>query len=160
MGVSGSGKSAVGRKLADRLGATYIEGDDYHSTQSIAKMTQGVPLNDEDRQDWLLALQSLIAQAVQRHESIVLTCSALKRRYRDILRVGDPELVFIYLHGEYELIANRMKSRTGHFMPGILLDTQLRDLEPPGADERSIRVDITPAPDEIVDAVIAQIDTV
>jgi gluconokinase len=157
MGVSGSGKSEIGRRLAKRLGIAYIEGDDYHSPESIAKMEAGIPLNDADRHEWLLVLQSLIGRAVQRNEGVVLTCSALKRRYRDMLRAGDASLVFVHLHGDPALIAERMKRRTGHFMPEALLESQLRDLEPLAPDERSVRVDIASDPDEIVERIFRQI---
>lgn len=159
MGVSGSGKSEIGRRLAKRLGIAYIEGDDYHSPESIAKMEAGVPLNDADRHEWLLVLQSLIGNAAQRNEGVVLTCSALKRRYRDVLRAGDASLVFVHLHGDPVLIASRMKRRTGHFMPEALLESQLRDLEPLAPDERAVRVDIAAEPDEIVDLIVRQIAT-
>jgi gluconokinase len=156
MGVSGSGKSLIGRKLAERLGSAYVEGDEHHSPGNIAKMAAGMPLDDEDRREWLSILQARIALAVQRKESLVLACSALKRRYRDLLRTGDPDLVFVYLEGDRKLIESRMKQRTGHFMPPELLDSQFRDLEPPGADERSIKVNIAAAPDDIVDRIMEQ----
>jgi gluconokinase len=159
MGVSGSGKSEIGRRLAGRLGVSYVEGDDYHSPESISKMGAGIPLSDDDRRDWLLILQSMIRQAAQGSEGMVLTCSALKRRYRDLLREGDPALVFVYLHGERELIAGRMRQRSRHFMPETLLDSQLHDLEPPGEDENAIRVDIAAQPDQIVDCIMAQLAT-
>ena len=157
MGVSGSGKSEIGRRLAKRLGIAYIEGDDYHSPESIAKMEAGIPLDDADRHAWLLVLQSLIGSAAQRNEGVVLTCSALKRRYRDMLRSGDVSLVFVHLDGDPALIAERMKRRTGHFMPEALLDSQLRDFEPLAPDERSVRVDIAADPDEIVERIFRQI---
>lgn len=157
MGVSGSGKSEIGRRLAKRLGIVYVEGDEHHSPQSIAKMAAGTPLDDKDRHDWLLTLQSLIADAAQQDHGMVLTCSALKRRYRDLLRAGDPALVFIYLHGDRAVIASRMNQRTGHFMPKTLLESQLRDLEPPGADERAVSVDVAASPEEIVDQAMEKI---
>jgi gluconokinase len=160
MGVSGCGKSEIGRRLAQRLGIAYIEGDEHHSPESIAKMAAGTPLNDNDRHQWLLVLQSLISQAAQRNQGLVLSCSALKRRYRDLLRVGDPALVFIYLHGDPALIASRMKQRTGHFMPQALLESQLRDLEALAADERAVRVDVAPSPEVIVDQIMEQLATV
>ncbi len=160
MGISGSGKSEIGRRLASRLGIAYEEGDDFHSPESIAKMAAGIPLNDSDRQEWLLALQSIIRRAFERNEELVLTCSALKRRYRDLLRAGDPALIFIHLHGDRDLIAGRMKQRSGHFMPAVLLESQLRDLEPLAQDERAIRVDVAATPDEIVQQIVAQISAV
>jgi gluconokinase len=160
MGVSGSGKSEIGRRLAKRLGVDYLEGDEHHSPQSIAKMAAGAPLDDDDRREWLLTLQSLITDAVQQNKGMVLTCSALKRRYRDLLRGGDPALVFVYLHGDPAVIASRMKQRTGHFMPETLLESQLRDLEPPGAGERAVRVNVAASPEEIVDQVMEKIATI
>lgn len=157
MGVSGTGKSEIGRRLAKRLDITFVEGDEFHSPANIAKMAAGMPLNDQDRHEWLLALQSVIGRATQGNEGMVLTCSALKRRYRDMLRVGDPTLVFIHLHGDTALISARMKQRMGHFMPEALLESQLRDLEPPGADECAIHVDIACEPDDIVDQIVRRI---
>lgn len=157
MGVSGSGKSEVGRRLAQRLGVAYIEGDEHHSPASVAKMAAGTPLDDRDRHEWLLVLQSLISRAAQHNEGMVLTCSALKRRYRDMLRIGDSTLVFIHLHGAPALIASRMKQRTGHFMPETLLESQLRDLEPLAQDERAVRIDIAAEPDKIVEQILQQI---
>ena len=159
MGVSGCGKSEIGRRLAKRLDVAYLEGDEHHSPESIAKMAAGTPLDDHDRHQWLLTLQSLIRQAAQRNTGLVLTCSALKRRYRDLLRIGDPALVFIHLHGDPALIASRMKQRTGHFMPETLLESQLRDLEPLAADERAVQVDVAPTPDVIVGQIVQQIAT-
>ena len=160
MGVSGCGKSEIGRRLAARLGIAYVEGDEHHSAESIAKMAAGTPLNDNDRHQWLLTLQSLIGQAAQQNQGLVLACSALKRRYRDLLRIGDPALVFIHLHGDPAVIASRMTRRTGHFMPETLLESQLRDLEPLAADEKAIEADVAPAPDVIVDQIVRQIVTV
>lgn len=160
MGVSGSGKSEIGRRLAKRLGITYVEGDEFHSPENIAKMAAGIPLNDQDRHEWLLALQSTIGRAVRQNEGMVLTCSALKRRYRDLLRIGDPALVFIHLQGDPVLIAARMKQRTGHFMPEALLESQLRELDPLAADESAVRVDIAAEPGRIVDEIIQHIATI
>lgn len=138
MGVSGCGKSTVGSALAQRLGIRYIEGDQFHSDENLRKMGAGLPLTDEDRRGWLLELQSQLRAAALAGESVVLTCSALKRGYRDLLREADPDLMFIHLVGTYEAIAARMHKRTGHFMPPALLESQMRDLEPPGPDERAM----------------------
>ena len=100
MGVSGCGKSEIGNRLAQRLGFAYVEGDDDHTASNIAKMAAGIPLDDNDRQAWLLILQSRISVAKERDEGLVLSCSSLKRRYRDLLRLGDPSLVFIHLDGD------------------------------------------------------------
>lgn len=157
MGVSGSGKSAVARLLAERLGGRFVEGDDDHPPENIAKMRSGEPLTDDDRHGWLIVLRDRIANAVRQKTSLVLTCSALKRRYRDMLREGDRDLLFVHLHGERELIESRMKARSGHFMAAGMLDSQLRDLEPLGEDEKGIRLDIRHSPEELVDQAVERI---
>ena len=154
MGVSGCGKSEVGRHLAGRLGAAYVEGDDDHPAENVAKMAAGHPLDDADRHDWLLVLQERIRAAQRRGAALVLSCSALKRRYRDLLRAGDPTLVFVHLVGEPALIAARMQARSGHFMPPALLESQLRDLEPLQGDENGIRLDIRRTPQQLIDDVM------
>jgi carbohydrate kinase (thermoresistant glucokinase family) len=154
MGVSGCGKSEIGRHLASRLGAACIEGDDDHPAANVAKMAAGHPLNDADRQGWLLVLQERIRAAQQRGEALVLSCSALKRRYRDLLRAGDPKLVFVHLAGAPALIAARMQARSGHFMPPALLESQLRDLEPLQGDESGIVLDIRRTPQQLTDDVL------
>lgn len=155
MGVSGSGKTEIGRRLAERLHLDFIEGDAFHSPQNIAKMSAGTPLTDEDRHEWLLRLREKLQQAAQAGKAVVLTCSALKRRYRDLLREGDPDLLFVYLHGERALLASRMQMRRGHFMPVGMLDSQLAAFEPPQADERFITLDIRETPEQIVDRIVA-----
>jgi carbohydrate kinase (thermoresistant glucokinase family) len=142
MGVSGCGKSEVGQRLAQALGVRFLEGDAYHSASNVAKMAAGTPLDDEDRADWLRALQAEIALAREHGEGLVLACSALKRRYRDLLRAADPGLRFAHLSGPRELIAERMQARTAHYMPASLLDSQLRDLEPLQPDESGLLLDI------------------
>jgi carbohydrate kinase (thermoresistant glucokinase family) len=142
MGVSGCGKSEVGQRLASALGVRFLEGDAYHSASNVAKMAAGIPLDDDDRADWLRALQAEIAAARTRGEGLVLACSALKRRYRDLLRAADPGLRFAHLSGPRELIAQRMLARTAHYMPASLLDSQLRDLEPLQPDEAGVLLDI------------------
>lgn len=154
MGVSGCGKSEIGSRLAARLQIEHVEGDRDHPPQNIAKMSAGVPLNDDDRRDWLLILQRRIRDAVKESRGLVLSCSALKRKYRDLLRAGDPDLVFIHLHGERDVIAARMQARAGHFMPVALLDSQFRDLEPLEADERGMRLDILTAPHDMIAMIV------
>lgn len=154
MGVSGSGKSAIGQRLAARLSVEYVEGDADHPPANIAKMAAGMPLTDEDRYGWLLLLQERIRKAAEQGKSLVLTCSALKRRYRDILRQGDPYLAFVHLDGDRDLIAQRMQARSGHFMPVTLLDSQFRDLEPLQPDERFVRLDIRMTPEAMIDEVV------
>ncbi|RJF99935.1 gluconokinase [Noviherbaspirillum saxi] len=156
MGVSGCGKSEIGRLLGERLGVAHIEGDEHHPPVNIAKMAAGTPLDDADRQDWLLILQQKIRAAADRGLGMVLSCSALKRRYRDLLRGGDPDLFFLHLDGDRELIAQRMQARPGHFMPVALLDSQFRDLEPLQPDEAGVRADIRLAPETLVDEVLAR----
>lgn len=153
MGVCGCGKSEVGRGLAAALGMRFLEGDAYHSTANVAKMAAGIPLTDADRADWLQRLQDELAAARACGTSVVLACSALKRRYRDLLRAADPELRFAHLAGPRELIAERMQSRTAHYMPLSLLDSQLRDLEPLAADEAGVLLDIRNPPAVLVEQI-------
>jgi gluconokinase len=151
MGVAGSGKSAVGAALAERLGATYVDGDDLHPPQNIAKMSRGEPLTDDDRWPWL----TLIGQRLAEPEGILIVgCSALKRRYRDLIRrEAQGPVTFVHLSGTKELIAARMATRSGHFMPASLLDSQFAALEPPADDETAITVDIDRPLAEIVDSI-------
>lgn len=150
MGVSGCGKSEIGARLAARLGYPHLEGDRYHSPGNIEKMAAGIPLNDDDRRDWLARIAEAIAEARRVEAGLVISCSALKRAYRDMFRDADPDLFFVHLAGDRELISQRMLSRPNHFMPVSLLDSQLKALEPLAADERGIQLDITLAPDDIV----------
>ena len=155
MGVSGSGKSHVGRLLAERLGADFIDGDDHHSTANIAKMARGTPLGDEDRQGWLETLAGLFADCRRDGRSVVIGCSALKARYRDILRGGDPALAIVYLDGSRTLLRERLTRREGHFFSGeAMLDSQLADLEPPLADE-ALSVAISLPPEAVVERAVA-----
>ncbi|MGB3911151.1 MAG: gluconokinase [Pseudolysinimonas sp.] len=147
MGVSGTGKSTIGRALAETLGLPFVEGDDLHPESNVAKMGAGIPLTDADRGPWL----DLIAAELDR--PVVITCSALKRAYRDRLRLAAPDLVLVYLHGAPELLASRMAQRDGHFMPTALLESQLATLEEPAGDENVIPVDVMLRPDEIVELV-------
>lgn len=147
MGVSGTGKSTIGRALAETLDLPFVEGDDLHPESNIAKMAAGIPLTDADRAPWL----DLIAAELDR--PVVVACSALKRSYRDRLRIAAPDLVLVYLHGAPELLATRMGQRDGHFMPTALLRSQLATLEEPAPDEAAIPVDVVLRPDEIVELV-------
>ncbi|CAM3471408.1 MULTISPECIES: gluconokinase [Halomonas] len=136
MGASGCGKSLIGENLAQALGATFIDGDDYHSPENVAKMASGTPLNDNDRHGWLDTLAALFANYKAQNETVVIACSGLKRRYRDRLRNGDSELRILYLEGTRELLRERLETRAGHFFKGdSMLASQLADLEPPGSDE-------------------------
>ncbi|QBE66978.1 gluconokinase [Pseudoduganella lutea] len=156
MGVCGCGKSTVGTELANRLGTRFIEGDRFHPAENVAKMSAGFPLDDADRAGWLQALASEIAQARERNEGLVVSCSALKRRYRDLLRQADPGLRFAHLQGPRELIADRLGKRTDHYMPPALLDSQLRDLEPLYDDEGGLRLDIAIPPAKLVERILGQ----
>lgn len=155
MGVSGCGKSTVGAQLAAALGLEFLEGDSLHSAANVARMAAGVALSDADRLGWLQALARRIAAARAAGQGLVLSCSALKRAYRDILRQGAPDLHLVHLHGERELLAQRMAARTGHYMPASLLESQLATLEPPDAQEKAQTFDVRSDPEQIVAAVTA-----
>jgi gluconokinase len=145
MGVVGAGKTTVGRLLAEQLGWEFADADDYHSPANIEKIRQGIPLNDEDRRPWLQQLRTQIAQWISENQNAVLACSALKRSYRDELRIG-PEVRFVYLRGSAEVIAERLRARHGHFANDQILASQFADLEEP---ESGIRVNIAQAPSGI-----------
>jgi gluconokinase len=147
MGVSGSGKSTVGKVLAQQLGWTFVDADDYHPAANIDKMQRGVPLNDDDRRPWLQAVRRRVDEACGAGENLVLACSALKHAYQDYLESHAPECVhYVYLRGSEELIRQRLAQRRGHFMNPKLLHSQFETLEPP-AD--SLQVDIAPPPEII-----------
>jgi gluconokinase len=146
MGVSGSGKTTVGRLLAEQLGWVFYEADDYHSPASVEKMGSGVPLDDEDRRPWLEALRDLIRASLGRDESAVLACSALKERYREFLLI-DERVVLVFLKGDYQLIEGRLARRRGHYMNPSLLGSQFETLEEPAA---AVQVEVTSSPEEIV----------
>ena len=147
MGVSGCGKSTVGRLLAERLGVNFVEGDSLHSDRNVAKMAAGTPLTDADRHGWLQAVAEQLNNPTAQASGVVASCSALKRIYRDLLRAGAPDLRFVFLHGDPALLAQRLGGRSGHYMPASLLQSQLDTLEPPGDDESPIRLDIALAPE-------------
>lgn len=154
MGVSGAGKSEIGARLAAELGVPFLEGDGFHPPENVAKMSAGTPLDDADRAGWLEMLRGEISAARERGEGLVLSCSSLKRRYRDLLRDGDPQLRFVHLHGEREILEQRMRTRPGHYMPASLLDSQLRDLEPLQADEAGVRLDLTESPQQLINTIL------
>jgi gluconokinase len=155
MGVSGSGKTTIGAMLAGRLGWTYAEADDFHPPANVAKMHAGIPLTDEDREPWLAATAEWMKQ---QSGPGVVTSSALKRKYRDLLRAARPDLRLIYLEGSRELIGNRLAARHGHFFPKRLLDSQFRDLEPPTTDENPLTVPIDGSPEQTVQKIIDSLD--
>jgi gluconokinase len=141
MGVSGCGKSTVGQGLASRLGLRFVEGDVLHPPRNVALMASGTPLTDEDRQGWLQSVAAELATAPS--PGVVITCSALKRSYRNLLRQQAPRLRLVYLTGPAALLSERMQSRPGHYMPPSLLPSQLQTLEPPGPEENAIVLSIT-----------------
>ncbi len=157
MGVAGCGKSAVGAALAEHIGAAYLDGDDLHPRENIAKMSRGEPLTDDDRWPWL----TLVGRKLARPDGMLIVgCSALKRRYRDHIRreAGAP-VTFVHLAGAKELIATRMAARSGHFMPASLIDSQFAALEPPAADENAMTVDIDDTPEAIVAGIAARLES-
>lgn len=157
MGVSGSGKSTVAALLAERLGWTFADGDDFHTPDSIARMRAGHPLDDAARQPWLGRIRAWIEARLAAGESAVVACSALKRAYRRALIGASPRIRLVFLEGSRELIQSRIRARHGHFMPATLLDSQFAALEPPGPDEDPITVGIEEGPDAIVAAVATRL---
>jgi carbohydrate kinase (thermoresistant glucokinase family) len=155
MGVSGSGKTTVAAMLAGRLHWRFQEGDALHPQANVDKMHHGVPLTDDDRWPWLDSIAALIDRWNAQGVSGVITCSALKRAYRDRLRAGRTVVELIYLRGARELVSARITERMGHFMPTSLLDSQFATLEEPGDDEPVITVDIGGSPDQIVGAILS-----
>jgi gluconokinase len=153
MGVSGAGKTRIGKCLAAELEWSFYEGDDYHSPSNVEKMSQGIALTDADRAPWLDALHELIGELLAQDESAVLTCSALKRAYRERLGQGHDGVHIVYLHGSYELIRQRLKERRGHFMRADLLASQFEALEAPEASEGVLTVDVSQRPQQIVEAI-------
>ncbi|MBU3649543.1 MAG: gluconokinase [Limnohabitans sp.] len=156
MGVSGSGKSTLARALAEKLHLPYIEGDDLHPPRNIALMRAGTPLTDEDRATWLDAIAQALLDAPPT-QGVVLTCSALKRRYRDRLRATGLPLQFIHLHGSEALLQERLAARQGHYMPPSLLQSQLRTLEVPGADEDALHLDVASSPEDLLQQVLSHL---
>jgi gluconokinase len=158
MGISGCGKSSVGAAVARALGAKFIDGDDLHPRANIQKMAGGSPLNDADRAPWLERLNDAAYSLGHKNETGLIVCSALKRRYRDRLRDGNPNLIFLFLDGDFELILGRLRSRSGHFMPLSLLRSQFEALERPAADETDVlRVDISGDFEQVVEQCVAAI---
>lgn len=154
MGVSATGKSTVAVALADRLGLEFVEGDDLHPQANIEKMSAGKPLNDEDRLPWLQAIADVIAAKDAAGVSTVVTCSALRRSYRDILRSGGCNVFFVHLHADFDVLLERMGTRSKHFMPASLLESQFDTLEQLEPDEAGGLVDVRPPLEEVVDTVV------
>ncbi len=155
MGVSSTGKSLIGRRLAEELGAEFVEGDDLHPQSNIDKMAAGTPLTDEDRWPWLEAIADRTREAGASGRSTVVTCSALKRSYRDVLRSAADGTFFVHLHSSFNLLAQRMRERKGHFMPPALLQSQFETLEPLEEDETGALVDVAVEPDAVVAAALS-----
>lgn len=155
MGVSGSGKSTVGKLLSDRTGWNFYDADDFHPAENIDKMSRGTPLNDEDRQPWLLKLENLIDTTISQDRSAILACSALKSSYRGMLQLDRSKIVLIYLQGDYEQILARIKQRQGHFMSAEMLRSQFKILEEPQAD---LVVNVALSPEAIVEKIVKYLD--
>ena len=151
MGVAGSGKTTVGRLFAQKTGAIFHECDDFHPPTNIAKMREGIPLTDQDRAPWLLALRKIISDSLARNINSVLTCSALKSKYREQLQAGDGRVRFVHLTAPRTVLENRLQNRSGHFMSPALLDSQLATLEPP---TDALTINCEKSPEEIVAEVI------
>ena len=158
MGISGSGKTTIATRLTERLGWVFAEADDFHPAANIAKMTAGTALTDEDRWPWLESMRDWMTLQAQAGRSTVVTCSALRRSYRDLLTGAEGRVRFVHLLGDTDLILERMKTRSGHFMPDSLLPSQISTLEPLEPDELGIRIQNTGTPDDVTTDVIDQLD--
>jgi gluconokinase len=154
MGVSGVGKTTVGKLLASALGAGFVEGDAYHPPENVEKMRRGIPLDDADREPWLERLAREIGMWLEEGRTVVLACSALRQRYRDMLMAGRPDVYFVHLQGSEELIRARLAERRGHYMPPSLLSSQLATLETP---RDAIVAEVTGTPEEIAAGVQAEL---
>jgi gluconokinase len=159
MGVSGSGKTTVASRLAERLHWTFEDGDKFHPKSNVEKMSAGQPLTDEDRWPWLNAIADEIERVCAARGHAVIACSALKRTYRDVLLRGRDDVRIVFLNGTQQLIAHRLSLRKDHFMPPGLLDSQFRTLEPPGLDENAIDVSIDAPVGTIVDDIVGKLQT-
>lgn len=157
MGVTSSGKSTVGRLIAERLGAPFAEGDEYHPPANVAKMARGEPLSDADRWPWLDALAADIGRWLAAGQTAVVGCSALKRAYRERLRGGRDGVALVHLAGDPALIQERMAARRGHYMPVTLLPSQLAVLEPPAPDEGAITIEIGGTPESIAEEALRRL---
>ncbi|WP_026439780.1 gluconokinase [Acidocella facilis] len=157
MGVSGCGKSTVAAMLSGRLGWDFTEGDALHPPANVEKMRRGIPLSDDDREPWLRDIAATIEGWRQAGQSGIIACSALRRRYREIIAAGHDDVLFVYLRGSFTLIESRLAARQGHYMPVSLLDSQFATLEEPTAEENAITIDTgAPAP-ELVNEVVARL---
>jgi gluconokinase len=154
MGVSGSGKTTVAVRLADRLGWEFAEGDDFHPRTNVEKMAAGHPLDDDDRWPWLRTIGGWIDRREATGRSVVVTCSALKRSYRDLLREGRPSVWFAHVTADADVLRERLERRSGHYMPASLLESQLATLEPLAADEPGASASAAGSPDAVVDELL------
>jgi gluconokinase len=157
MGVSGSGKSTIGALLAERLGWPFADADGFHPPENVAKMAAGIPLTDADRWPWLDAIAAHIGAARQAGQPVVVACSALRRAYRERLRAGHGDLLFLHLSGAPEVIAARQAARQGHFMPPSLMASQFATLEDTVAEPDAVTVSVKASPDEVVEAALAHL---
>jgi gluconokinase len=160
MGVSGSGKTTVAALLSRKLGWRFRDADEFHPKANIAKMKSGVPLTDDDRWPWLRAIAAFIDRERARGSYAIVTCSALKRRYRDIIVGKRQDVRLVYLKGDRALVAERLKKRHGHFMPAALLQSQFDALEEPSAVENPLTVSIDKAPEEVAKRIITKLGLV
>jgi gluconokinase len=155
MGVSGSGKSTVAAGLVERLGWDFAEGDEFHPAENVAKMSAGIPLTDEDRWPWLRSLAAWIGEHEAAGKNCIVTCSALKHSYRELLCDGHPSVWYAHVTADAELIRDRMEHRSGHYMPVSLLESQLALLEELGDDEPGVRISGAGSPDSVVEDVLS-----
>jgi gluconokinase len=155
MGVSGVGKSTIAKGISTLMGWTFAEGDAFHSEANVAKMHEGTPLTDEDRWPWLRSIGDWMSAEIAEGRSAVVTCSALRRTYRDVLREGRPEVEFCHLAAEEDLITDRVNHRAGHFMPSSLLPSQFATLEPLAADEPGVTVSVAGSVPDVLAAAVA-----
>ena len=156
MGVCGSGKTAIASALSAALDMEFVEGDEYHPAENVARMRAGIPLTDGDRAGWLRALAAKLKEAREKGSGLAMACSALKRSYRDVLRSAASDVQFVYLRASRTLIAERMAGRRGHYMPASLIDSQFEALEEPSPDENAWAVDVSEAPDVLVAKLVAR----
>ncbi|MGE7468311.1 gluconokinase [Bosea sp. NPDC003192] len=157
MGVASSGKTSLGERLAERLGWPFRDADSFHPPENVAKMSSGIPLTDEDRKPWLAAIAAWIDKLRASGGNGIVTCSALKRAYREVIVGKRPDVALVYLKGSRELIGQRMAARQHHFMPPALLDSQFATLEEPGADENPLVVQVEASKEAIVEQVVREL---
>ena len=158
MGVSGSGKTTISTLLSEHLGWIAAEADEFHPESNIAKMSSGTPLTDEDRWPWLASIREWMDTQAENGRSTIVTCSALKHSYRDVLATASGDVHFVHLNGDAAVLGERMKTRSGHFMPASLLPSQMSTLEPLAEDEQGVVVDILKPPGEIAAEILTRLN--